>query len=75
MRGCRLLTEACARCHTVLGGSVVVLRDQIKRQLEDIRDFFSNSPTTFQVGNVTLADVSLVRDVELRLTAPFAKCA
>jgi hypothetical protein len=28
--------------------------------------------TTFQVGNVTLPDVSLVRDVELRLTAPLA---
>ena len=57
----------------------LVLCDQIKRQLEDIRDFFQNrgcplSPTTFQVGNVTLPDVSLVRDVELRLTTPFAKC-
>jgi hypothetical protein len=33
----------------------------------------SFSPTTFQVGNVALPDVGLVRDVELRLTTPFAK--
>jgi hypothetical protein len=57
--------------------AAVILCDHIKRQLEDIRDFFQSggcslSPTTFQVGNVTLPDVSLVRDVELRLTAPLA---
>ena len=57
----------------------LVLCDQIKWQLEDVRDFFQScgcsfSPTTFQVGNVTLPDVGLVRDVELRLTTPFAKC-
>ena len=56
------------------------LCDQIQRQLENIRDFFQSrdcslSPTTFQVGNVTLPHVSLVREVELRLTAPLAKCA
>jgi hypothetical protein len=50
------------------------LCDQIQQQLEDIRDFFQSggcslAPTTFQVGNVTLSDVSLVRDVSLRLTA------
>jgi hypothetical protein len=57
----------------------LILCDQIKWQLEDIRDFFqtcdcSFSPTTFQAGNVTLPDVGLVREVELRLTTPFAKC-
>ena len=57
----------------------LALCDQIKRQLEDIRDFFQScgcsfSPTTFQVGNVALPDVGLVRDVELRLTTPFTKC-
>ena len=75
-----LLTEACALRRTIRRSSLVVLCDQIKRQLEDIRDFFQNcgcslSPTTFQIGNVTLPDAGLVRDVELRLTAPFAKCA
>jgi hypothetical protein len=52
---------------------LVILCDQIKRQLEDIRDFFQScgcslSPTTFQVGNVALPDVSLVGEVELPLS-------
>jgi hypothetical protein len=47
---------------------LVVLYDQIKRQLENIRDFFQScgcslSPTTFQVGNATLPDVSAVATV------------
>ena len=72
--------EACALRRIIRRNSLVVLCDQIERQLEDIRDFFQScgcslSPTTFQIGNVTLPDVSVVRDVELRLTAPFAKCA
>jgi hypothetical protein len=74
------LTEAYARRRTFLRGSLITLCDQIKRQLEDIRYFFQScgcplSPTTFEVRNVTLPDVSLLRDVELRFTAPLAKCA
>jgi hypothetical protein len=56
------------------------LYDQIKRNLERIRDLFQScgcsfSPSAFQVGNVTLANLSLVRDVELRFTTPLAERA
>src|SRR5215472_3495557 len=57
-----------------------VLCDHIKRNLEHIRDFLQScscslSPSAFQVGNVTLSNLSLVRDVELRFTAPLAERA
>ena len=53
------------------------LCNEIKWNLEYIRNFFQNcgctlSPSAFQIGNVTLSEVSLGRDIELRLTAPFA---
>jgi FAD binding domain len=58
----------------------MILYDQIKRNLQHIRNFSQScgrslSPSAFQVGNVTLSDLSLVRDVELRFTAPLAKHA
>jgi hypothetical protein len=51
----------------------MMLYNQIKRNLEHVGDFFQScdcsfSPSSFQVGNVTLPDISLVRDVELRFT-------
>jgi hypothetical protein len=57
-----------------------VLYDQIKRNLEHVCDFFQSSgcsfsPSAFQIGNVTLSNLSLVRDVELRFTAPLAERA
>src|ERR1700730_14302781 len=59
-------------------GGTMILYNQIKRNLEHVCDFFQScccapSPSAFQVGNVALSDVRLVRDVELRFTAPFAK--
>jgi len=56
------------------------LCDEIKRNLEHVRDFLqscgcSPSPSAFQVGNIALSDASLVRDVELRFTAPLANYA
>jgi hypothetical protein len=55
----------------------MILYNQIEWNLEHVGDFFQScgcslSPSAFQVGNVTLSDVSLVRDVELRFTAPLA---
>ena len=49
------------------------LCDEIKWNLEYIRNFFQNcdctlSPSAFQIGNVTLSEVSLGREIELRLT-------
>src|SRR5580704_15071576 len=56
------------------------LCDEIKWYLEHVRDFLqscgcSPSPSAFQVRNIALSDASLVRDVELRFTAPLANHA
>src|SRR5262249_29973937 len=61
-------------------GGTIILYNQIKRNLEHVCDFFQScscslSPSAFQIGNVTLSDISLARDVELRFTAPLAKRA
>jgi hypothetical protein len=64
------------RVHPMTGYSA--LYDQIKRSLEHVCDFSQSSgcslsSSAFQVGNVTLSNLSLVRDVELRFTAPLAE--
>ena len=46
--------------------------------IEHVRDFLQScgcrlSSSVFQVGNITQSDVDLVRDVQLRFTAPLAK--
>jgi hypothetical protein len=58
----------------------LILCDQIKRHLEQIYDFLQSCsccllPPAFQIGNVTLSNLGLVRDVELRFTASLAERA
>jgi len=52
-----------------------VLCDEIKRNLEHSAIFFKATVIVFvrQVGNITQSDASLVRNVDLRFTAPLAK--
>jgi hypothetical protein len=57
-----------------------VLNDQIKRNFEHVGDFFQScgcpfSPSVFQIGNVTLSNLSLMREIELRFSAPLAEHA
>jgi predicted RNase H-like HicB family nuclease len=56
------------------------LCDEVKRNLERVRNSLqgrdrSLPPSAFQIGNITLSDVSLLRDIKLRFTAPLANYA